>query len=430
LPESIIPDNSFENIVLCFWDENREKEQQTPISWLAEKDPDRWTLVQQNIAHWNPDNKSSSSEIDCDNHHIKPNIDPDEEKWKRFFVKTEDILKEYTPNNLLGDASYIATEARDYLGLLYKPEESEKNVIFTRGVITGELRKYYDIGGKDRSDFRNHAEDAAIVACTDNKEWQRISSYLQTIGYWKRYKDAKLPTPWKTFIYDLKLVKDQIVVSHKPDLGVRGGLHGENFLPLHEVTDKSVWIKKDTAEKDVYAKPGETNHVEIFCLTNKGRHKYISYPQTNFQIIKRIIESQKQKKSGQDRIRDCVHLKTHPDFPDAKYVMSLGKGEVIKMKSKSDQVAYVRITSASADKNKPTKIELETRPIFISNELILDKDEEKNKEKKDNLRQEWRLQGLKDFEQKILAKVIITPMGEIRWSEIKHWGPILGVPQV
>lgn len=435
LPESIIPDNSMENRVLCFWDENRDKGQETPISWLAEKDPKRWEIVQQNIAHWNPDNKNKDDRTTCESNGLKPIFGENENKWRRFFVKTEDILKEYTPNNLLRDTSYIATAARDYVGLLYdpNPREQEKHALFTRGVITGELRKYYDMGKKDRSDLRHHAEDAAIVACMNDREWERISQHLRRKGYWKRHKDAELSTPWPNFIEDLKKAKEQIVVSHKPNLRVRGKLHSDKPTPHNERSKKSIPLGTDAQGKDILVEPGETHHVEIFCLIEKNKRKYYSCPRTNFDILKTIAESQGLYRDRGQRISDCVHIKKHPKFPNAKYVMSIGKGDILKMKSKAGEITLAYVTSTSANAEKTTSIELEAQPIWTSKEVKLDKDKnqdedtkKKNKDIRNTFRQNWRLQGLKEFENCILEKLYIDPLGRSRWAEKKDkWGDVL-----
>jgi len=77
-------------------------------------------------------------------------------------------------------------------------------------------------GVKNRADHRHHAIDALVVALTDRSLlWKMANAYDEDRAR------IEIPTPWEKdkLRDDLKAALDRMTVSHKPDHGVQGKLH-------------------------------------------------------------------------------------------------------------------------------------------------------------------------------------------------------------
>jgi CRISPR-associated endonuclease Csn1 len=218
LPYSMSLDNSMGNKVVCFVKENQDKRQNTPLSWLG-KDSKRFEEIQNNIENGVFGN--------------------DDRKWERFFVTNDEISEKYTPERLLRDTSYIATEVRSFLQKLYPVQSADQQVLTTKGTITAELRNVWDInamlrdgevGPKNREDLRHHAVDAAVIAVSRAGMIQKITKRLQEAWPKRPSKAGNIPQPWETFNSDLFAAVMQIKVSHRVQRKVRGKLHKETIF--------------------------------------------------------------------------------------------------------------------------------------------------------------------------------------------------------
>jgi len=84
-------------------------------------------------------------------------------------------------------------------------------------------------GVKNRADHRHHAIDGLVAALTDRSLlWKMANTYDE-----EREK-IEIPTPWdkEKLREDLKSALDRMVVSHKPDHGVQGKLHEDTAYGL------------------------------------------------------------------------------------------------------------------------------------------------------------------------------------------------------
>jgi len=154
----------------------------------------------------------------------------------------------------LTDTQYLSRLAHEYLGALYPDEEPDAHGELRRrnhvrvipGRMTEMLRRHWglnsiisDHNGKNRSDHRHHAIDAAVVGVTTRSLLQRIATIAggrealaleETIG--------GIEPPWPGFRDDLKVMMDRITVSHKPDHGTlpKRGEPGRTAGQLHNDT--------------------------------------------------------------------------------------------------------------------------------------------------------------------------------------------------
>lgn len=216
-------DDSQANKVLCLTGENRAKRNTTPYEYLSPKQ-DRWAYVTGTLwpemvkANW-PETKSRRCQR------------PD-------FGHSED---DGFTNRQLVDSAFIATAARDYLGLLFgggqigmnavQPIASRASTMIRRslGIGLGNLlRGEDDTGPKPRDDHRHHAVDALAAALA-------IPAAIQSLSRWWQAREFSLqrpemPMPWSGFHAAAREAVAAIVVSHKVQAKLSGPLHEDTRL--------------------------------------------------------------------------------------------------------------------------------------------------------------------------------------------------------
>lgn len=217
-PYSKSADDSMANKVLCFATENREKVDQTPCQWLADKNPARYEEVLQRakkLPHG---------------------------KYKRFLAR--DVPEDFV-NRDLNDTAWMARAARQYLARLFPQPH---HVLGIKGSHTAMLRDQWELHSllrddgldlKNRDDHRHHALDAIVIALCDQSIIQRLT---RTCSFELRRKEAresgkriyhlratgdKIPAPWEGFRDDVAIALNGIWVSHRPQHKVSGPLHKE-----------------------------------------------------------------------------------------------------------------------------------------------------------------------------------------------------------
>jgi len=245
LPYSMSLDNSMSNKVVCFTAENQDKKQKTVFDWLGHNEI-KWERVQNAIDHWKPQRKTRGSKKTARNSADSKLIN--ERKWERFFITGDQIDEIYEPERYLNEAGYIANETREYLERLYNSNEAKKRVKTTKGGVTGELRKWWDLNRilgverkideseentdaqkqpakKNREDLRHHAIDAAVIAVTEPKTIEKVTHELQRAYPRKRRKEIYVERPWKDFEEELAAAVDLVKISHRTQRKVCGELH-------------------------------------------------------------------------------------------------------------------------------------------------------------------------------------------------------------
>jgi len=245
LPYSMSLDNSLNNKVVCFTSENQEKGQNTVFDWLGH-DEKKWEKVQQAIDHWKPQRRTRGSKKTARNSANSKLIN--ERKWEKFFITGDQIDEIYEPERYLNEAGYIANETREYLERLYDSNEAKKRVKTTKGGVTGELRKWWDLNRilgvapkidepeentdkesqptkKNREDLRHHIIDAVVIASTCPKLVKKVTSELQKAYPRKKRKEIYIERPWKDFEGELAAAVESVKISHRTQRKVCGELH-------------------------------------------------------------------------------------------------------------------------------------------------------------------------------------------------------------
>lgn len=422
-PQSL--DNSMANKVVCFRRENEEKGNQTPRGWLEETQPERYAEVLQRarkLGHYG--------------------------KYRKFLLKNVD--RDEFINRQLVDTAYITRAVVQYLQYL------GVDVLGTKGQLTADLRRCWglntvlrhdDLDVKNREDHRHHAVDAVVIALTDRSCLQKLARLRET--------GEVVPDPWKDFRQDVEQAVNSIQVSHRVQRGVRGALHEETIYgaadleakvyvsrqPLESLTpamvplirdrivrekvtarlahhgievgrgkgsiakkvwtepeplwmnrEKAVQIKKVRVGKpeesivplrDVgppYVKPGKLHHVCLFEIKEGRKTKRIASYVT-------MLEAAKRKKR-----REPIVQRHHPDYPNAKFLMSLSPGD------------SVLVSEGDIDRLMIVSTLVSTQQRI---HLVDARDARRSSDKKDVGKTPNSFNG---------RKVTVDPLGRIRWA--------------
>lgn len=217
LPFSRSLDDGIGNKVLCARRANRNKGQQTPFEAFGHTK--EWENILERAERLVP------------------------RKAKRFrekaleeFLKDSDFLARH-----LNDTAYFSRVAREYLTTVCPPN----CVWVSTGRLTSMLRGKWglnrilsDADRKDRTDHRHHAVDAAVIGACDRsliKAMADAARRAEEHGE-SRLLENLLP-PWTAFFNDVKTTVEKIVVSHKPDHSLSGGLHNETIYGMAGAPD-------------------------------------------------------------------------------------------------------------------------------------------------------------------------------------------------
>ncbi|MFW6066428.1 MAG: type II CRISPR RNA-guided endonuclease Cas9, partial [Planctomycetota bacterium] len=368
-------DDSLMNKVVCFHQPNRDKGDRTPYEWLGESDPDRYeelilrarNLLKARKLPYGKYRKLQQKEVVLDN-----------------FI-----------NRQLNDTAYISRAVAEYLRCLVA--DPHRDMLATKGQLTAKVRYAWGLnsllGGdglnlKTREDHRHHALDAVVTAFIDRPLLQRLAR-----------EQTDIDPPSETFRAELRRLVDNMNVSHRVRRGVQGALHEESVYgrteqpgvsvirkPLEQLTlneadairdpvvkekvikrlrcfhlepgrgkrgsggnakippdvwakplwmneEKGILIRKVRVLKtdatvlpirdgSARVKPGNTHHVAIFELPDGKRVPHFVT----------MLEAARLAREGKPLV-----CREHPEHPDAKFVMSLSKTELVWANYKGTQ---------------------------------------------------------------------------------------------
>ncbi|MFQ6610133.1 MAG: type II CRISPR RNA-guided endonuclease Cas9 [Fidelibacterota bacterium] len=150
-------------------------------------------------------------------------------KYRRFLQK--ELKEDEFVHRHLNDTAYIAREVRNYLTYICT------DVRTVPGTATARLRRFWGLNSilsknidiKNREDHRHHAVDALVVANTERKYIQHLSTFYH---YNREARSEHFPLPWDSFRADAATAVNQILVSHKVKNAVKGKLHKDSYYGL------------------------------------------------------------------------------------------------------------------------------------------------------------------------------------------------------
>lgn len=206
--EHLIPyadslDNSAANKTICFASVNRLKGKQTPYEAFG------------STPEW-PEIAARAASL------------PHNKRW-RFAPDARERLnrdgRDFLDRQLM-ETRWLSQLARQYVSAVCDPNQ----VWVVTGQHTSLIRGKWGLNtllpdhnfttAKNRADHRHHAIDALVVAVTDRSLLQLIAG-----AYDDERDKIKVPLPWPTLHDDLDAALKRMIVSHKPDHGIRGRLH-------------------------------------------------------------------------------------------------------------------------------------------------------------------------------------------------------------
>lgn len=201
IPLSNSFDDSYNNKVLVFTNENRQKGNRLPMEYLTGEKRDRFEVwVNSNIRNYKKRQKL-----------LKPKF-------------TEEDKKAFIERNL-NDTKYISSFMYNYINdnlafADYFSPDKKRHVFAVNGSVTAYLRKRWGIAKLREDGDLHHAVDATVVACTTQGMINRVSKYsvYDETRFW--VTDAQLdtivdrttgevfdkfPAPWAEFGEELKI---------------------------------------------------------------------------------------------------------------------------------------------------------------------------------------------------------------------------------
>lgn len=155
IPYSISFDDSYNNKVLVFSKENRQKGNRLPLQYV--KDKEKFTVWVNNTVK-NPAKKAKL---------LKEKLDPDEQKE----------MKERNLNDTKYISRFVYNFIRKHLQFAPNDTNRKKTVTAVNGACTAYIRKRWGINKVRADGDLHHAVDAAVIACVTDGMIKKISHY-------------------------------------------------------------------------------------------------------------------------------------------------------------------------------------------------------------------------------------------------------------
>jgi len=256
IPQSLMVDNSFNNLTLCYRKVNHEKLDKTPRqAFCRAEDDQQWIDIIGRVQKFG-----------------------NKEKLHRFLLSSREDIDRFS-NRRLNDTRYTSKLAGRLLMSLYggrdivpaetldeldefKDRTGRRAICVSSGMVTSLLRDawHLNLSGvigddafkcpkkseddeesgkrrkgqsnkKDRCDHRHHALDAVVIALTSEKVIREINMLASRL-YRERqtplkYRDLKsIQNPWHNFMDDhFRDIFRGMLVSHRPEHKLSGALH-------------------------------------------------------------------------------------------------------------------------------------------------------------------------------------------------------------
>ena len=242
LPFSRSLDDSFMNKVVCFTEENRQKDNRTPYEWNGDS-KEVWEEFKTRALKMFHTSKEY------------PN------RYKKFEMLMTKKLREGFKNKQLTDTAYAAKKAKEYLKKVCEQVDTVPGrataqlrgawglnaVLYNLDEDKERLHRYEDedekeflrrrgeaYGKKNREDHRHHALDAIVLAFTNQGHVQKLSELHRSTKTtseddkqkqekeWRKQREiikAKRPPPTEDFWIQCREAIEQILISYKKPRG-------------------------------------------------------------------------------------------------------------------------------------------------------------------------------------------------------------------
>lgn len=224
LPYSRSFDDSLNNKVLCFSDENRQKGNKTPFEYLENKV--NWYEYTQIIKSMNLPSAKTNRLL---RQEYNRNIDT-------FIARN------------LNDTRYMTVFIKDYIKENLNCEVETRN-----GSLTAFLRNQWGIKKVRGENDKHHAVDAVVLACSTKgmvKYLSTISARRENYDFIKNSKPV-FRKPWNNFLEDLDKAVNKIFVSRALVGKIPGGMHEATLRSPKHLAEGFTTIKTDIKTLDL-----------------------------------------------------------------------------------------------------------------------------------------------------------------------------------
>ena len=270
LPYSRSLDNSYNNKVLCLFEENQKKGDRTPYEYFNSETSKNWDDFKARVRLLH--NKNKENNLLMEN-----------------FNEREVDFRSRNAN----DNSYIATYAKKYCedGIDFsqsKITDIKNRVQVRSGGLTAFLRYQWGLE-KDREIETHHAQDAIVIACTTQGMVQKLAKfskikekyYKGENKVWYKNIKEKMLEPWKNFRNDTFLSLNNVFISRPPRKKASGEIHKETIVTINPKSKK--YSEKDVISgikvRGGLAGNGLMLRTDVFSKKNKnGKEQFFLVP--------------------------------------------------------------------------------------------------------------------------------------------------------
>jgi CRISPR-associated endonuclease Csn1 len=407
LPRSRSLDDSQGNKIVCLRSANVGKGDYTPYEWLAAAQPDHYEQVCQRVGMLMRSGRMPYAKY---RRFIQRELELDKFVARQLtdtgYITTATM--EYLrclcekDHEVLGLKGQLTAELRYHWGLETILEELPDSPAWHEA-DSGKLRP----GEKNRADHRHHAIDAVVIALTNRRRLHQLADIVKRGG--AKAHGEILEDPWPNFREGVVQAVNKVNVSHRVERKVAGKLHEETLygptskrgewvirkpvvnlsaneierirddrirkivvealaghgvdfgrgkkpdakkmktvlsnlkMPSGVAIRKVRLLKNDLTIRPVrqgrsdqaFVKPGSTHHLCIFEWQDRGKP-------TRGAIFVTMLEAMGRLKRGEPVIQ-----RTHPDRPDARFILSLSSRELVLSTWNGEEKLAVFTTAAS-----------------------------------------------------------------------------------
>lgn len=295
IPYSKCMDDSFMNKTLCEREFNHEVGKQLKALWFKER-KDKLNEFKERIKHFN------------------------DVKQERFLMEIvpDDFLNQQLTNN-----AYIAKEARKKLKTICR------DVYITNGQATSALRKIWELNEilnpdgkneKSRDDHRHHAIDALVIANSEYKFIQTLST-ASNFDYRGRLTAKHFPIPYGEFKQDAEKHINTILVSYRNKKRLITTKKNKYIHSIKKNQQTSLSIRGSLHEETLYGKiknpyNGEETFVVRKPLTSIEKIKQLE--KIVDPAVRQIIKSHVEVNGGEKNIKKAMALPVYMYSSDGR----------------------------------------------------------------------------------------------------------------
>lgn len=310
LPLSRSMDNSKNNKVLCFKNENQNKANKIPYEYLSERD---WVVFCERVKYYKPAKKARLLK----KHFNKADAKEHQDKWIE------------SP-----ESRWIASEFKNLLEnhLQFSTTDNKRRVQTRNGTFTGFLRAQWGLH-KSRDNHRHHALDAIVIAAGTESMVQKVMHWSKANEIWtenegekalegKNYKKHKFPEPWLGFANQARECGKNVFISQPPKRKLSNEAHAETL----EKKGKGKHLVRDHGMHGV-PKSWATLRTDIF--QKKAKH-YLSVVKP-YHLVQGVLPNEFLSKTQANQLDESY-----------QFVCSLFNNDLIHIMKKDNKALHAK----------------------------------------------------------------------------------------